>query len=194
MRRLPPVTTAVVLLAVGVMMALGIWQLQRLQWKEGLIARYAAAQNDTRILSVERIGNGETLAYRHVAIDCKVVTGWQVLSGRNAGGVAGWAQDARCGTDAGGAAPADVVIGWSRDPQRTQWRGGAVTGIVVPGGELGAHLVADPPLAGLQANARPDPADTPNNHLAYAVQWFLFAATALVIYALALHRRWRERG
>jgi surfeit locus 1 family protein len=37
------------------------------------------------------------------------------------------------------------------------------------------RLVADPPLAGLAANAAPDPSDIPNNHLAYAVQWFLFA-------------------
>ena len=29
----------------------------------------------------------------------------------------------------------------------------------------------------------------PNNHLAYAVQWFLFALTALVIYAIALRKR-----
>jgi surfeit locus 1 family protein len=29
----------------------------------------------------------------------------------------------------------------------------------------------------------------PNNSFAYAIQWFLFAATALVIYALALRRR-----
>jgi surfeit locus 1 family protein len=31
----------------------------------------------------------------------------------------------------------------------------------------------------------------PNNHLAYAVQWFLFAGVAAVIYALALRRRTR---
>ncbi len=29
----------------------------------------------------------------------------------------------------------------------------------------------------------------PNNHLAYAVQWFLFAAIAGAIYVLALRRR-----
>ncbi len=32
----------------------------------------------------------------------------------------------------------------------------------------------------------------PNNHLSYAVQWFSFAATALIIYALALRRRRRD--
>jgi surfeit locus 1 family protein len=29
----------------------------------------------------------------------------------------------------------------------------------------------------------------PNNHLSYAVQWFLFAAIASVIYVLAVRRR-----
>ena len=52
--------------------------------------------------------------------------------------------------------------------------------------------MADPPLAGLAANARPDPRDIPNNHLSYAVQWFLFATTAMVIYLLALRARWRR--
>jgi surfeit locus 1 family protein len=43
----------------------------------------------------------------------------------------------------------------------------------------------------LQANAAPDPRDVPNNHLSYAVQWFLFATTAIVIYGLALRKRLR---
>ena len=37
--------------------------------------------------------------------------------------------------------------------------------------------------------ARPDPSDLPNNHLAYAGQWFFFAITAFIIYVLALRRR-----
>lgn len=84
---------------------------------------------------------------------------------------------------------ADVVLGWSQSPDPVAWRGGFVAGTVVPTGELGFKIVADPPLAGLEANAKPDPGDLPNNHLAYAVQWFFFALTALVIYVLALKRR-----
>ena len=53
----------------------------------------------------------------------------------------------------------------------------------------GPRLVADPPVAGLQPMARPDPGDLPNNHLTYAGQWFFFALTALIIYVLALRRR-----
>ena len=50
-------------------------------------------------------------------------------------------------------------------------------------------LVSDTPAAGLDANPGPDLSAVPNNHLAYAVQWFIFAALAGIIYGLAL--RWR---
>ncbi|MEY4159931.1 MAG: hypothetical protein RLZZ136_552, partial [Pseudomonadota bacterium] len=82
-----------------------------------------------------------------------------------------------------------VVLGWSAQSAPVAWAGGAVNGTYLAKGAFGGVVVADPPLAGLAANARPDPADLPNNHLAYAVQWFLFAATALIIYGLALRKR-----
>ena len=43
-RRIPIVSTVVVLAAVATMIGLGVWQLQRKEWKEALIARYAAAE------------------------------------------------------------------------------------------------------------------------------------------------------
>ena len=46
---------------------------------------------------------------------------------------------------------------------------------------------------GLTANGRPTPDSVPNNHLAYAWQWFMFAGVATIIYALALRGRWRRR-
>lgn len=87
--------------------------------------------------------------------------------------------------------PAEIVLGWSQSPEASRWDGGFVTGTVVPTGEFGFKIVADPPLAGLAPMARPDPGDLPNNHLAYAGQWFFFALTALIIYVLALRRRRR---
>jgi surfeit locus 1 family protein len=53
-------------------------------------------------------------------------------------------------------------------------------------------LVADTPAPGLMPNPGPDPSSIPNNHLAYAVQWFLFAGLALLIYALALRKRLKD--
>ena len=55
-------------------------------------------------------------------------------------------------------------------------------------------VIANEAKAGLEPLARPDPADLPNNHLAYAGQWFFFALTALAIYWLALKRRWSDQG
>ena len=83
-----------------------------------------------------------------------------------------------------------MVLGWSQSPANTAWTGGKVTGWIAPG----PRLVADPPLAGLQPNMRPDPANVPNNHLSYAAQWFLFALVALVIYGLALRKRLAAKG
>jgi surfeit locus 1 family protein len=50
-------------------------------------------------------------------------------------------------------------------------------------------LVAIASGAGFEPSATPSLEGIPNNHLAYAVQWFLFAAIALGIYGLALWRR-----
>ena len=43
-KRLPIIPTILVAAAVGLMIWLGIWQLQRARWKEGLLARYAQAE------------------------------------------------------------------------------------------------------------------------------------------------------
>ena len=41
---------------------------------------------------------------------------------------------------------------------------------------------------------RPDIGLVPNNHLAYAGQWFFFAAVAALIYLVALRRRLASRA
>jgi cytochrome oxidase assembly protein ShyY1 len=52
-------------------------------------------------------------------------------------------------------------------------------------------LIAEQAPEGLKPVAPPSVEDVPNNHLAYAVQWFFFAAVAAFIYVLALRRRTR---
>ena len=193
---IPWLATLVVLAAVGFMVHLGFWQLDRLHQKEAMIARYTAAQTAPAPLDegANFLATDDT-AYHHVRFFCRAAIATQIISGRNLAGQPGWAHVARCLTNATDVVTqADIVLGWASRPDPVQWRGGAtVTGVVVPGGELKYHIVADPPLAGLQPNARPDPRDLPNNHLSYAVQWFLFAATALVIYCIALRKRLAER-
>ncbi len=185
MRRIPVIATLLVLAAVAVMIALGFWQLDRLHQKKALLAHYAGAQRLAQEVDWPRDARGqEDLLYRHARLDCVAVTDHSSIAGRNAKGESGAAQTADC-TLADGTR-ARVVLGWSRLPMAAGgWPGGEVHGVIAPG----PRLVASPPLAGLDANAVPDPADIPNNHFAYAVQWFIFAAMALVIYALAVIKR-----
>lgn len=184
MRRVPVLPTLLVLAAVAVMIRLGLWQLDRMHEKAALLARYAAAESmSAGVPFPQNAKAAEAVLYRQARVDCVEVRGVSVIAGHDAKGETGMAHVADCLLAGGG--QARIVLGWSRDPKPAQWRGGAVLGMIAPG----PRLVADPPLAGLQANARPDPADVPNNHLAYAVQWFLFAATALVIYMIAVRRR-----
>ena len=185
MKRLPVVPTLIVLLAVGYMIHLGFWQLDRMQQKQEMLARYTAAQNSTAEVPYSASKQAEQILYHRSRLNCSAVSGATTQSGRNDKGEAGLAHYAQCRLAEGSAAT--VVLGWSRVPSVPNWTGGVVTGWVAPG----PRLVADPPLAGLAPNARPDPNDIPNNHLAYAVQWFLFAGVALVIYALALRKRWQ---
>lgn len=184
LRRLPILATLVVLLAVGIMIRLGFWQIDRMAEKEALLARYSAAQT---LSSEASWPASETAAqgvlYRHATLDCARVTQISTMAGQNAEGDSGLAQIAECQLASG--ATARIVLGWSRDPRMVQWSGGTVSGIIAPG----PRLVASPPLAGLAPNKVPDPASLPNNHFAYAVQWFLFAGVALAIYALAVRKR-----
>ena len=83
-----------------------------------------------------------------------------------------------------------VEVGWSSDPNaKWQWPGGPVTGMIAPDREHLIRLVAASPPPGLQPSALPSTASISNNHRIYAVQWFLFALIALVIYVLALRKR-----
>jgi len=188
MRRLPIFATLLVLAAVGMMIRLGFWQLDRLHQKEALLARYAqGSAMSAEVPFPVDASNADSVLYRHARVDCAQVRGVTVTAGHDSRGETGMANVAECVLAGGG--EARVVIGWSRNPLPTQWQVGVVTGVIAPG----PRLVADPPVAGLEANARPDPGDLPNNHLAYAVQWFLFALTALVIYGIAVRRRIRGK-
>ncbi len=187
-RRIPIFATIIVLAAVATMIALGIWQLGRKAEKEALIARYEVALQDRAEVPWPAPPQYESALFRRATIDCKVVRGIDPISGTSANGRSGWVHIARCSH--AGKGVADLTIGWSRTPDSPQWSGGVVTGRIANYGRY-IRLVAENPQAGLEPLAAPDPADLPNNHLAYAGQWFFFALTALVIYVLALRRRQR---
>lgn len=188
-RRVPVFATIVVAATVATMIALGFWQLGRKAEKEALLARYERARTMSASVPWPVITEDYPSAlYRHAQIDCAQVDSVEAVAGRSLSGRSGWAHIARCRLrDAG---EAQIALGWSATPAPPSWSGGTVTGLIGPAG-TGIRLVAAPAQAGLDQLAAPDPANIPNNHLAYAVQWFFFAATAVVIYLLALRRRGR---
>lgn len=201
MPRFPLIPTILVLAACATMVALGIWQLGRADEKEALIADYSAAlENPDPAISISRIDHPEAGVFRRVTYNCLTPIAWRGIAGRNRDGQNGYAHYFTCtgGNNVAGAGTfehtVEVGIGWSNSPDRPDWQGGPVEGLTAPGGAQGFILIADRGLAGLEPLARPDPNDLPNNHLAYAVQWFFFAATAMVIYVLALKRRQRSSG
>jgi surfeit locus 1 family protein len=185
----PIIPTLIVLAAVALMIRLGFWQIERLHQKEALITRAQAALKTGAEAPWPRDKNAvDGVLYRHTRIECLRIVDQTATSGQNVKGEAGWAQVANCALPGGGVAR--VVLGWSSLPPTAQWRGGPVTGIIAPG----PRLVAVPAQAGLAENALPDPANLPNNHLSYAVQWFLFAGVALIIYVLAVRKRLADPG
>jgi len=191
-RRIPIVSTLVVLAAVATMLWLGVWQLHRKEWKEVEIARYEAAQaSGVEVRWPTSPAQFDGALYHRSRLDCALVTAMSAMAGRSADGQSGWAHVAQCSLPGGGTAA--VALGWSNDPQTPQWRGGPVTGWVA-GSDKAVRLIASPPQAGLAQLARPDPtnvATTPMGHLSYAIQWFAFATIALVIYGLALRKKSR---
>ncbi|WP_404710648.1 SURF1 family protein [Sphingomonas sp. MMS24-J13] len=201
------IATLVVVAAALLMVRLGFWQLERRHEKEALLAHYAANVATSPAALVALWPVHESDLFRRVSAHCLTVVGWQAEAGRNRAGGSGWRHIASCSTGAEG--PGFVVdMGISQSSASPGWKGGDVRGRLIwaPTGQpLVARLISAPvaptPMIvsetaapGLQPTADPDPASIPNNHLSYAVQWFLFAGIALVIYAIALWQRARKKA
>jgi len=191
-RRIPIVPTAIVLLAVATMIGLGFWQLERLREKQALLASYAAAAGKPPISWPVMPVTEPLPLFRSATGNCLAVTGFRTAPGQNRGGEPGFLVIADCSTGAEGPGMA-VELGWSKDPNAGRgYRGGLVSGTIAPDRVSRMRLVAGTPGPGLAAGAPPSTDTIPNNHFSYAIQWFLFAGIALLIYALALRGRWRK--
>ncbi len=188
MKRLPIVATVLVAAAVAAMIALGVWQLGRAQWKDELIARYQGAQEMPPIAFPTAPSTGEPPLFRWATAFCLKPVGHRAIAGENRQGESGFAHIVQCATGTEGPGMA-VEVGWSKDPRaKFQWPGGPVTGMIAPDREQRMRLVAASAPPGLQPSALPTVRSIPNNHLFYAIQWFLFAGIAVLIYVLALRK------
>lgn len=195
MKRIPFLPTLVVGIAVAAMMALGLWQLlDRMPKKEAYLAQLAA--NPARPAIPFPLRPDDSLLFRRTVADCRP----PVTIRRAGAGAAGFRLIATCSVSQGSL---QVQLGTTHDPRaESTWPGGRVTGYVSHAPDSRSliqsafdHrpqamlLVSDRPAPGLEANPSPDIDGVPNNHLAYAIQWFLFAAIAAIIYVLAVARR-----
>lgn len=183
-------THLIVAAAVATMIGLGLWQLERKAWKEDLLASYEAAAGLEPVRYPIEPTEPPFPLYRRSSLTCDRVEDWRHETGANEAGEIAYVHVAQCLV---GERRAAVEIGWSREPVAgTDWSGGEVRGMIGTDARMGMRLVSDTGLAGLQTSARPDPSSVPNNHFAYAVQWFAFALIAAVIYLLAIRKRAAE--
>ena len=165
-----------------VLIGLGTWQVQRLHWKEGIIARIAAAEAEAPVPLVDR-----PAPYTKVAVQGRFLFDRAALYGAEV-------RDTRAGPTMGsqqivpleraGAPPILVDRGWI--PQK---RGsplddpaGAVTAVGIARPEpfvlvaLGASM---PEVYPAPAQHLPRP---PNNHLSYVITWYGLAVSLVVIF------------
>ena len=192
-RKLPLIPTIVVGFAVAVMVGLGVWQLQRAQWKERLIAQYGAAEKLPPIAFPTLPMSDKALPlFRHATGVCLRPVGRRTVAGQGVSGEPGFVHIVDCSTGAEGPGMS-VAVGWSKNPNaKIDWPGGPVSGIIAPDDHMRLRLVAASAPAGLETVAPPSVNSIPNNHRSYAIQWFLFAGIAALIYGLALRLRWKK--
>jgi surfeit locus 1 family protein len=202
--RFPLIPTVIVLAAVATMIALGVWQLQRKGEKEAQIALYAANREKPEVAYPPMGPVPDDVMFRRSSANCLEVVSWQSSSGKDIKGRSGIRYIAQC-KSSGAEGPGLILLAGvaDRPDLKPEWTGGIVKGLIVTepdkrsllqkavGKEqvLRPMLIASEPVAGLRQASQPKPEEITNNHLAYAIQWFLFAVAALVIYVLALRRK-----
>ncbi|ADG08810.1 SURF1 family protein [Caulobacter segnis] len=204
----------------AILCGLGAWQLQRLHWKEGVLARIEALKTAPAMPLVQVLtekAHPEDLAWTRVSVDCGDVAGepLPLVYGVRDGDVV-WRAQAPCAVLAGpynmilvdrGLVPA--LSGQVAPPPRSFAPPRRVVGVLTPIGQLGgdrANVFArfpgrKPAPLVLMAEAEtpaptgitpaPLPAEISNRHLEYALTWFGLAVTLLFIYAAMLWRRVR---
>lgn len=201
-RRLPIIPTLITAVGVLVLCGLGRWQLERRAWKHDLIARLEAAQTQPPVTPAEFLAamKGDiSVQYRRAEIGCHpgTVKPYDLRPGSSAGGDSGFFVLVSCRPND---RPPDIVAvaGWTR---RADAKDMAVTvdhelsGVVIerPYGNAPDRprfmLIPRGGIPPLLAPRQPRPDDLPDNHLAYAMQWFGLAVALVTVYGLWLRRR-----
>jgi hypothetical protein len=143
-----------------------------------------------------------SVQYRRAALVCRPgrVTPYDLKGGSSAGGESGFLVLVSCRPDQSLAPDIVAVAGWTRRPDAAAQPivvDTMFSGLIIerPYGDAPDRpqfmLIPDTAVPPLQPSRLPSAADLPDNHLAYAGQWFGLAGALLVIYALWLRRRMR---
>jgi len=172
-----------------------------------LLASYQAAAGAPTLDGIAEGAMVDTLAFRRAHLFCIVATPASQLGGASRTGGPGFRNVVGCRLADGRMILAD--IGWSPINGRPVFpvigQGIEANGRLIPdeplagrvfphgrAGLLPVLIVMETPVAGFQPSIAPSIADIPNNHRAYAAQWFLFATIAMIIFVLAVRRRNRS--
>ncbi len=193
MRNIPIIATIIALLAIGTMICLGFWQLDRLDQKQVILEKYGNASSLEEITYPTLYDGEDYPYYRRSSVNCFEVISWSSVSGKNARDESGLAHIAQCKAAGIEGIVAEVAVGWSKSPDNPKWQGGRVKGIISQGREQPIKLTAQQPIEGLEMLKAPTPANIPNNHFLYAIQWFLFAFFATIIYISAARKKIRQK-
>ncbi|HAH65786.1 MAG TPA: cytochrome c oxidase assembly protein [Rhizobiales bacterium] len=232
--------TALALAALAVLIGLGVWQLERLQWKEGLIAEIEARSTGAPITIAEALAiarQGRDPDYYRVRVEGRFhhdkerylfaqsladgTPGWHVITPLETTGEdmvlvdRGFVPDVlkEASSRASGQVEGVVTVtGIVRSPEiqgsfvpdnereanRWFWRDlGAMARSMFPEGTVEmAPFFLDAEKSDVPGGW-PEGGQTrlelPNNHLQYAITWFLLALCLLVIYAVYVRGLYRRR-
>ena len=201
-RRIPLIPTAITAIGIVVLCGLGNWQLERRAWKHDLISRLAAAPALPPVTPMEfraAMMGDASVQYRRATIDCRpgLKKPYDLRPGSSAGGTSGYYVIVSCRPND---LPPDIVAvaGWTRRVDAKDamlMMDHQLTGVVIerPYGKQPDRprfmLIPDTAIAPLGRPLQPTAGDLPDNHLAYAGQWFGLAMTLAAIYGLWLRRR-----
>ena len=163
-RRPPIIPTIVVAAAVAVMIWLGIWQLQRARWKEGLLANmHAAEQLPPIAYPTMPMNSGSCHCSATQPASACALPASARRPAKIAAGEPGYVQIVDCATGAEGPGMS-VEVGWSKDPNaKVNWSGGPVSGIIVPDRRSRMRLVAASAPPGLEPTKTPDVSGEPDH-------------------------------
>lgn len=225
MNRRIAVTIVFALLGAVILVSLGVWQLQRHQWKQGVLSRIdatigaapvelpanpdAARHAFLPVRMSGRVGDAEIRvqsSLKLVGAGYRVIAPFETDDGRRVLVDRGFVrQSDRDAARPGGRAVITGNLHWpdeldaftpAPDPDAGLWFARDLTGLAERlDTEAVLVVVRDSSLAAPRITRLPlDSAGIPDNHLGYAIQWFLLAAVWATMSAIFVRGQRRANG